>query len=429
MEGYPWTVLNIAPTTDERAIRKAYAALLKRNRPDEAPEVFQALVRARDMALKLAQDQGQGAAGPQAATPGPTVFEVTDLQRLFPDVAGREVPRPLSSVPEPKKPRVRTASGFQAVPRTDLNDIVTMLDALAMPGADTSLKMRWSKIFDQAELAPLELHETIMAQILCRLVADLRRHVGDLPEAGLFARQDDDLLASTTFRGYDAVLADFERRFQILNEDRVLQRYLHDHDALYLTDALSQATGRTPAFSAQLLSAQASRLNAIPLIDPDFVTAAFGDDPKILDFYQRCRLRGTYEILFSWMALLVPFVWALYYRLTGLAWLFGTLIATMTSIAVLRHFGLNTQIDDIVPAVYGAVTLACAFQSGRLRIQEFARSVVRIQAKDGSHQDHVAKAARAARPSPIASFLGVLFLGACCYIAVLYGLVLDVVPL
>jgi hypothetical protein len=62
-------------------------------------------------------------------------------------------------------------------------------------------------------------------------------------------------------------------------------------------------------------------------------------------------------------------------------------------------------------------------------VQDFARSVVRIQAGRGSHQDHVAAAKGAARPSPLAAFLGVLFLAGCIYMAVLYGLVFDVAPL
>lgn len=49
----PWPVLGIAPTDDERAIKRAYAAKLKTVRPDEDPEGFQALVEARDLAMLL----------------------------------------------------------------------------------------------------------------------------------------------------------------------------------------------------------------------------------------------------------------------------------------------------------------------------------------------------------------------------------------
>jgi hypothetical protein len=46
-----WAVLGIAPTADVAAIRRAYARRLKLNRPDEDPEGFQRLLRARDAAL------------------------------------------------------------------------------------------------------------------------------------------------------------------------------------------------------------------------------------------------------------------------------------------------------------------------------------------------------------------------------------------
>jgi hypothetical protein len=46
-----WQQLGIAPTTDETAIRRAYAKRLREVRPDEDPAGFQRLVEARDLAL------------------------------------------------------------------------------------------------------------------------------------------------------------------------------------------------------------------------------------------------------------------------------------------------------------------------------------------------------------------------------------------
>jgi hypothetical protein len=55
MATYPWTVLGISKTTDEGIIKSAYARKLKLTRPDDDPIAFQALVEARDIAIRRAR--------------------------------------------------------------------------------------------------------------------------------------------------------------------------------------------------------------------------------------------------------------------------------------------------------------------------------------------------------------------------------------
>ncbi len=50
---WPWSRLEIAPTSDDRAIKSAYARILKRDRVHGDPEKFQALKEARDFAMSL----------------------------------------------------------------------------------------------------------------------------------------------------------------------------------------------------------------------------------------------------------------------------------------------------------------------------------------------------------------------------------------
>tara|TARA_Y100000588_G_scaffold276747_1_gene293188 strand:- start:1402 stop:2673 length:1272 start_codon:yes stop_codon:yes gene_type:complete len=60
----PWTLLQIDPTDDSRAIKRAYAKLLKQHRPDEDPDGFQRLHQAYKQALARAEQGGSGAVFP-----------------------------------------------------------------------------------------------------------------------------------------------------------------------------------------------------------------------------------------------------------------------------------------------------------------------------------------------------------------------------
>ena len=51
---WPWDVLGIESDADERAVRRAYARLLKQQRPDEDAEAFQRLRYAYESALQMA---------------------------------------------------------------------------------------------------------------------------------------------------------------------------------------------------------------------------------------------------------------------------------------------------------------------------------------------------------------------------------------
>lgn len=53
----PWDRLELAPTSDTRTIKKAYARLLKQHRPDQDPAAFQQLHQAYKTALQLAKEQ------------------------------------------------------------------------------------------------------------------------------------------------------------------------------------------------------------------------------------------------------------------------------------------------------------------------------------------------------------------------------------
>ncbi|MCG8392447.1 MAG: RDD family protein [Pseudomonadales bacterium] len=55
----PWTLLQIDPTDDSRAIKRAYAKQLKQHRPDQDPQGFQRLHQAYKQAMAMAEREQQ----------------------------------------------------------------------------------------------------------------------------------------------------------------------------------------------------------------------------------------------------------------------------------------------------------------------------------------------------------------------------------
>ena len=56
-----WKILEIEPTTDRKAIRRAYAARSKETHPEEKPEEFRMLYEAYQKALEYAKRGGESA--------------------------------------------------------------------------------------------------------------------------------------------------------------------------------------------------------------------------------------------------------------------------------------------------------------------------------------------------------------------------------
>lgn len=92
MTAFPYDVLGIEPGADERAIKRAFAAKLKKNRPDEDLNAFTRLVEARDLAMRLLSEvpatadavepEPRPAASPSEALPQSSLSDDADDRDL-----------------------------------------------------------------------------------------------------------------------------------------------------------------------------------------------------------------------------------------------------------------------------------------------------------------------------------------------------------
>lgn len=74
-DAFPWSTLGIAETSDQKAIRQAYAAAIKAMDPDSDVEGFATLRRARDLALSTARIARKDTSLDDPSTPGPATPE------------------------------------------------------------------------------------------------------------------------------------------------------------------------------------------------------------------------------------------------------------------------------------------------------------------------------------------------------------------
>jgi len=110
----PWKVLGIAPTTNRKAVKRAYAALLKQTRPDTDAEAYQQLREAFDIAVsqcKRASATQDDITPPQTPEPK-ALLESPLLPRQTPTEAEpqepvAEVEKPIGAEDETSKPDTR----------------------------------------------------------------------------------------------------------------------------------------------------------------------------------------------------------------------------------------------------------------------------------------------------------------------------------
>ena len=128
----PWDTLGLAPTADERDLKRAYAALIKQFRPDTHPHDFarireayewaRVLLRQRADAVEGAGDDASAADAPAAVAPAP------------------DAPAPAAVPDTPPEPIVTVAAAPQppAAPEADLRERVQAIAAVCGAHGDVA---------------------------------------------------------------------------------------------------------------------------------------------------------------------------------------------------------------------------------------------------------------------------------------------------
>lgn len=164
----PWQVLGLSgPTTDKKAIKRAYAQQVKLYHPEDHPEEFQALQAAYQEALKRATDlaaqesRGAGAdfLGDQSASNGPSATSKAGRQPAHASEQSKAKPSdqgPAQSADQKpgqsSGPSGQTKSQWQAPKQTEPSSETSLdwSDANQEPGDSTSSQsLSWSAPQDQ----------------------------------------------------------------------------------------------------------------------------------------------------------------------------------------------------------------------------------------------------------------------------------------
>jgi hypothetical protein len=237
--GNPWQQLGIAPTTDEAAIRQAYAKRLRDVRPDENPEGFQRLVEARDLALSLAQDdvnediqRWEFAAAPAVELHGFAQVE---------DASARPAP--------PTIDPLGTVVGSREAP--EWIAVLDLLDAVLRKPSDAG----WQPIADRIARLPIEDRTAVQPEVILRL----SRYANDQPpEFG------DWLDWSPADWPYFDLVAQLDAEFGWSEQDRIVHEILPRGEANRFLSLLAWARNVTDVGLEDLAAPATGRVPRVP---------------------------------------------------------------------------------------------------------------------------------------------------------------------
>jgi hypothetical protein len=413
---YPWTILDIDPTSDQKEIRKAYARRLKVTRPDEDPAGFQALVEARDAALEeshwvTADEEGDDASHGGAVEDVPVAAEATS------DAVVTDAPSASSPDDGPAEVRAPGLSGSEQV-----------LVELSFPEPTAAYSMNAAEVGEDERPELWQLLEDTRKTQPWRRPLDAWAIVFDALEMLSLSEFDDalgvvlrdllDQIQSNDLKPHDQppVLGELNRRFDLLSNDRRILRHMRPEDAEFLIDALSDATQRRgPADGPPA----PQTLDGVDDLDPDLVARAFAEDLKMRAYFQRAIHERSYPWAFSVLGLLFPVPFAFYYRLgklAGFAAILTFVSVGLRSPSIRDSYPGAASLSGVVTVIYLVVALSTAFNWRKLRLAALSEHLAPLKS-GGASPDQLKEAAAAfGTPDRMKMGLGIFILLAAVFL-------------
>ena len=322
-----WTVLGLEPTSDERAVLRAYAKKLRETRPEDDPEGFQRLLAAREQALAWRERIRPPPSPPplegdrfEAADPVGRPFRVIlgaemsappkDEQRLGgsggPDWRAHRPP-PVMPPPEPRAPPLDGDKGWRS-PRVEFEPAPP---GAVAPDEVAALRARWLALSREGDdvFWRLEAWEEILRR--AGALAILERETVRRELVALFAGRLPPLADS---KGHPrpeilAVLGRLEEEFDLTRPPAGSKR-LSAPNLVILADWLNAVAATREVARRRALGKAAYRSETgIPLIPQDDRAVVLGTKELIEDYDHLWRLherRWRPIGRIAWRATLVP---------------------------------------------------------------------------------------------------------------------------
>lgn len=169
-----WQILGIAPTSDTRAIKRAYAALLKKTHPEDDPEGFQRLREAYGEALEQAKTLNaqphadEHSANGSAASDGDRLPAWGEANRL---AQRRRVTRTdEDSVPaHSDQPTVPASVPAQSTNGLDADGLIRLFEELYNDYAQRIQFEKWSELLEREPLRNFSFKQEVQPKVLAFL--------------------------------------------------------------------------------------------------------------------------------------------------------------------------------------------------------------------------------------------------------------------